>query len=226
MVNFAGGDSHDLWIDPDDTNHIVHANDSGGAVSFNAQAAQRTWTARDYPTAQFYHVDRDRARAVSRLRRAAGRQHRLRAEQHQSRRRRTGGGGGGGGRGGAPELYSPGGAEPGYIAPDPNDPDIFYAGGNNGSFLTRLNRRTGEIREVSPYPRMFSGEPSSALIERWQWTYPIIFSPSIRRCSTPSSQHVWKTTNGGQTLGHDQRRSHAPRSEDDGRRRAVRSRTT
>ncbi len=66
---------------------------------------------------------------------------------------------------------------PGHIAPDPKDPDIFYAGGNNGSFLTRLDRRTGEEREVGPYPRMFSGEPSSALVERWQWTYPIIFSP-------------------------------------------------
>ena len=27
------------------------------------------------------------------------------------------------------------------------------------------------------YPRFFSGEPSSALKERWQWTFPIVFSP-------------------------------------------------
>ena len=110
-----------------------------------------------------------------------------------------GGGGGGGGRGGAPATYSAGGAEPGYIAPDPKDPDVFFAGGNNGSFLTRLNRKTGETREVSPYPRMFSGEPSSALVERWQWTYPIIFSPVDPNVLYTSSQHVWKTTNGGQT---------------------------
>ena len=56
MVAFAGGDSHDLWIDPDDSNHIVHANDQGAAVSFNATTPQRTWTERDYPTGQFYHV--------------------------------------------------------------------------------------------------------------------------------------------------------------------------
>ena len=76
-----------------------------------------------------------------------------------------GGAGGGGGRGGAaaaPAMYSPGGAEPGYIAPDPKDPDVFFAGGNNGSFLVYTNRRTGQSREVHPYPRMFSGEPSSA----------------------------------------------------------------
>ena len=65
--------------------------------------------------------------------------------------------------------------------------------------MTRLNRRTGELREVNPYPRMFSGEPSSALMERWQWTYPIIFSPVDPNVLYTSSQHVWRTTNGGQS---------------------------
>ena len=32
----------------------------------------------------------------------------------------------------APAMYSPGGAEPGYIAPDPSDPDVFFSGSNNG----------------------------------------------------------------------------------------------
>ena len=93
------------------------------------------------------------------MRRAAGRQHRVRAEQHESRAAAAEAAAAvAAGRGGTPELYSPGGAEPGYVAPDPKDPDIFYAGGNNGSFLTRLDRRTGNLREVNPYPRMFSGE--------------------------------------------------------------------
>ena len=195
MVSFAGGDSHDLWIDPDDTSHIVHANDSGTAVSFNAQAAQRTWSARDYPTAQYYHV----------ISTAHVPYHACGAQQDgstvcvPSNTNLGGGGRGGGGRGAPPELYSPGGAEPGYIAPDPRNPDIFYAGGNNGSFLTRLDRRTGNLREVNPYPREFSGEPSSALVERWQWTYPIVFSPVDPTVLYTSSQHVWRTKNGGDT---------------------------
>jgi photosystem II stability/assembly factor-like uncharacterized protein len=194
MVNFAGGDSHDFWIDPDDTNHIVHSNDSGTAVSFNAQTQQRTWTARDYPTAQYYHV----------ISTAHVPYHVCGAQQDGSTvcvpsNTNLGGAGrgGGGGRGGAPELYSPGGSEPGYVAPDPKNPEIFYAGGNNGSFLTRLDRRTGNVREVNPYPREFSGEPSSALVERWQWTYPIIFSPVDPNVLYTSSQHVWRTKNGG-----------------------------
>ena len=198
MASFAGGDSHDLWIDPDDSKHVLHASDSGGAVTFNADSAQRTWTARDYPTAQYYHVA-----STSHVP-----YHVCGAQQDGSTvcvpsdtnlgGGRGGRGGGGGGRGAPPALYGAGGSEPGYIAPDPKDPDIFFAGGNNGSFLTRLNRRTGELREVGPYPRMFSGEPSSALVERWQWTYPIIFSPVDPTVLFTSSQHVWKTTNGGQ----------------------------
>jgi photosystem II stability/assembly factor-like uncharacterized protein len=197
MVNFAGGDSHDLWIDPDDTNHIIHSNDSGTAVSFNAQANNRTWSARDYPTGQFYH-------AVST---AHVPYHVCGAQQDSSTMCvpsnagqggfGRGGGGGGGGRGGATENYSPGGSEDGYIAADPKNIDIYYAGGNNGSFLTRLDRRTGNLREVNPYPREFSGEASSEVVERWQWTYPIIFSPADPAVLYTASQHVWRTRTGG-----------------------------
>jgi photosystem II stability/assembly factor-like uncharacterized protein len=202
MVNFAGGDSHDLWIDPDDSNHVLHSSDSGGAVTFNALSQPATFTARDYPTGQFYHVITTKHAPYH----VCGAQQDGSTVCVPSNTNLGGGfgsgsvGGRGGGRGGsAPATYSPGGAEPGYIAPDPKDPDIFFAGGNNGSFMTRLNRRTGENREVGPYPRMFSGEPSSALVERVQWTYPIIFSPVDPNVLYTATQHVWKTTNGGQT---------------------------
>ena len=96
-------------------------------------------------------------------------------------------------------FYPVGGNEDGYIAPDPKDIDVFFSGSNNGSFITRLNRRTGELREVNPYPRFFSGENSASVVERWQWTFPIIFSPVDPNILYTSSQHVWKTTNQGQT---------------------------
>jgi photosystem II stability/assembly factor-like uncharacterized protein len=187
------GDHHDLWIDVDDPQHLVIGNDGGGAVSTNGG---RRWSAQDFPTAQFYHVvttkhipfhvcgsQQDNSTAcVPSAGGFGGR-----------------GGGGGGGGGGASTMYAVGGGEPGYIAPDPKDIDVFYGGTNNGGFLTRFNRRTGQLREVNPYPRMFQGEPSSDLKERWQWTYPIIFSPVDPTVLYTSSQHVWRTTNGGQS---------------------------
>src|SRR5437764_377486 len=62
-------------------------------------------------------------------------------------------------------LYAVGGGESGYIAPDPKDPNMFYAG-SQGALLTRFDRRSGETRDVQVYPLFFSGMPASSLKER------------------------------------------------------------
>ena len=185
------GDHHDLWIDPDDPSHLVNGNDGGGAITVTDGKA---WSEEDFPTAQFYHVVTTKHIPY----------HVCGSQQDNSTACVSSGGGGGfggggGGGGGGNPLYTVGGGEPGYIAADPKDVDVFFGGTNNGGFLTRFNRRTGQLREVNPYPRMFQGEPSSDVKERWQWTYPIIFSPVDPNVLYTSSQHVWKTTNGGQT---------------------------
>jgi photosystem II stability/assembly factor-like uncharacterized protein len=186
------GDHHDLWVDPDDSEHIVDGNDGGGAISFNISSPQRTWSDQDFPTAQWYHV----------ITTAHLPFHVCGAQQDNSTLcvpSNTNAGGGGFG-GVPPEApYPVGGGEPGYIAPDRTNPDVFFAGANNGTFLTRFNRRTGERKEVGAYPRFFSGEPSKDVKERWQWTYPIIFSYVDPKVLYASSQRVWRTTNGGDT---------------------------
>jgi photosystem II stability/assembly factor-like uncharacterized protein len=186
--NGTHGDHHDLWIDPDDPRHLVSGNDGGGAISLAGGSG--SWTEQDFPTAQFYHAVTTRHVPFH----VCGSQ-----QDNSTACVASGGGFGRGGRGGGgAQLYTVGGGEPGYIAPDPKDLDVFFGGTNNGGFLTRFNRRTGQLREVNPYPRMFQGEPASAVKERWQWTYPIIFSPVDPNVLYTSSQHVWKTTNGGQ----------------------------
>ena len=191
--NSTHGDTHDIWIDPDNSEHVGMANDGGGAITYDVASPKRRWSGQEFPTEQFYHVITTRHVPY----------HVCGAQQDNSTLCLPSNSGlrrGGGGGGQAPEaFYEVGGGEPGYIAPDPRDPDVIYAGANNGSFLTRLNRRTGELREVGPYPRFFSGENSAQVVERWQWTYPIIFSPVDPTVLYTSSQHVWKTTNGGQT---------------------------
>ncbi|MGD8318933.1 MAG: glycosyl hydrolase, partial [Gemmatimonadota bacterium] len=54
-------------------------------------------------------------------------------------------------------------------------------------------------REVNPYPWFYSGEPSEDIRERWQWTFPIIFSPVDHKTLYVSSQHLWSTDDGGKT---------------------------
>ena len=159
----------------------MHANDGGGAVTFNAlDRRSRRGRARDYPTGAV--LPRRRHARTCRITCAARSRTRARSACRATAAPAAVGGArfGGGGRGAAAAAAStaPGGAEAGYIAPDPTDPDIFYAGAQQRRRSSRSSTAApARSREVSPYPRMFSGEPSSALEERWQWTYPIIFSP-------------------------------------------------
>ena len=186
------GDHHDLWIDPDNSEHVMDGNDGGGAITPNVSAgAKRAWTEQDFATAQFYHV------AVT----AHLPFHVCGSQQDNSSLCVPSDTNLRGGFGGVPPVapYQVGGGEPGYIAPHPSNPDLFFAGTNNGGFLTRYNKRTGDLKEVGPYPRFFSGEASKDVKERWQWTYPILFSPADPSVLYATSQRVWKSTNGGDT---------------------------
>ena len=205
--NGTHGDFHDLWIDPDDPTHLVVGNDGGGAVSFNTGGR---WTDLDFPTGQFYHVVTTKHVPY----------HVCGSQQDNStlctpynwNAAAFGLGGGGRRRGGGARpdsgditagamavSYVAGGGEPGYIAPDPRNTDVFYSGTNNGAYVDRYDRKTGTSREVNPYPWFYSGEPASAIRERWQWTFPIIFSPVDPATLYVSSQRLWKTSDAGQT---------------------------
>jgi photosystem II stability/assembly factor-like uncharacterized protein len=186
------GDHHDLWVDPDDPNHVIDGNDGGGAITYDIASRVPNWSAQDFPTAQWYHVSTTAHLPFH----VCGSQ-----QDNSTLCVPSNTNAGGGGFGGNPPVapYQAGGGEPGYLAPHPTDSDVFFGGTNNGSFLTRLNRRTGDFKEVGAYPRFFSGEPAKDVVERWQWTYPIIFSYVNPNVLYTSSQRVWKTTNGGDT---------------------------
>ncbi|GAG02498.1 unnamed protein product, partial [marine sediment metagenome] len=96
-------------------------------------------------------------------------------------------------------AYRAGGGEPGYIAPDPQDLDIFYSGTNNGRYIDKFNRRLGTSREVNPYPWFYSGEPANDMVERWQWTFPIVFSTIDPNTLYVSSNRLWRTSDGGKS---------------------------
>ena len=175
------GDNHDLWIDPNDPQRMINSNDGGANVSVNGGT---TWTSEDYPTAQLYHVATTKDFPYQ----VCGAQQdnsTICVQSVQTRARNI-------------EMYAVGGGESGYIAPSPTNPNVFYAG-SQGALITRYDRNTGEVRDIQPYPRFFSGEPSSALKERWQWTFPIVFNPLEPKTLYISSQHLWKTIDDGQS---------------------------
>lgn len=181
-------DSHDLWIAPDDPNRIIEANDGGANVSTDGG---RTWTDQDFATGQFYHVTTDNAFPY----RVLG------AQQDNSTVRipsRESGGGGRRGRGAGIDVESTAGGESGCIAVKPDDPDIVF-GGSYGGYLERLNHRTGKSRNVNVWPDNPMGHGAIDLRQRFQWTFPIVFSPHDPNLLYTCSQHVWKSTNEGET---------------------------
>ncbi|MGE0363891.1 MAG: glycosyl hydrolase, partial [Vicinamibacterales bacterium] len=97
-----------------------------------------------------------------------------------------------------PIFYAVGGGESGYIAPDPTDLNVFFAG-SYGGYLTRLDRETGQQRAVTIYPNNPMGYSAIDIKERFQWTFPIVFSPLDPKVLYASSQHLWRTTTGGQS---------------------------
>jgi photosystem II stability/assembly factor-like uncharacterized protein len=180
------GDNHDLWIAPNDSNRMVQGNDGGGNVSVNGG---RTWSGQGYATSQFYNVFITKHVPY----------HVCGAQQDNSTACVGSESNPGAGEGSLPPIfYSPGGGESGYIASDPNNPDVFYAG-SYGGLMTRLDRATDQRRLVNVYPNNPMGHSSEDIKERFQWTYPIVFSPVDPKILYTSSQHVFRTLNGGQT---------------------------
>ena len=170
------GDNHDLWIAPNDPKRMINGNDGGANVSFTGA---ESWTGQDYPTAQFYNA------FVT----AHVPYHVCGAQQDNSTACVS--------SAGDRALYAVGGGESGYIAPDPRNPDVFYAG-SYGGHLTRYDRRTGATRSINVWPDNPMGYSAKDIAERFQWTFPIVFSPTDPRVLYVGSQHVWKTTNEGQ----------------------------
>jgi photosystem II stability/assembly factor-like uncharacterized protein len=187
VIKTPHGDHHDLWIDPNNNRRMINSNDGGGTVTVSAG---ESWTGEEFPTAQLYHVAAtgDTPYQVC----GAQQDNTTVCVQSQAAEQSFGE------IGMFAPIYAVGGGESGYIAPDPLNPNIFYAG-SQGALLTKYNRADGATRDIQVYPLFFSGMPAAALKERWQWTYPIVFSPFDPHVIYTSSQHLWKTANEGQS---------------------------
>ncbi len=178
------GDHHDLWIDPDDPQRMVVADDGGGQVTYNGGVNWSTYM--NQPTAQFYRVTTDNHFPY----RIYG------AQQDNSTVRiasRTGGG-----SIGERDWEPTAGGESGHLAPHPDNPDIVY-GGSYGGYLARRNHQTGENRNVNIWPDNPIGRPIGEVKYRFQWNFPIFFSPHDSNTIYASANVLFKSTDEGQS---------------------------
>lgn len=183
-ANAPHGDHHDLWIDPNDNMRMVMADDGGAQVSFDGGTSWTTYF--NQPTAQFYRVTTDN-HFPYRIYGAQQDNSTLRISHRNE------------GSGITEEDWEESaGSESGWLAVDPLDNDIVY-GGNYGGLLQMLNHRTGAARNVNVYPDNPMGHGAEGMKYRFQWNFPIFFSPHNPKVLYTTSNQFHRSTNGGQS---------------------------
>src|SRR5262249_26659863 len=91
-----------------------------------------------------------------------------------------------------------GGGESGYITVDPSDSNIVYAD-DEGPFLTRFDRTTGQAQSIQQWPEDISGHPASSQKYRYTWTMPLIVSSHNPGVIYHASQYVFRSNDAGNT---------------------------
>ena len=184
------GDNHDLWIDPNDTNRIIMGNDGGACVSQNGA---ETWsTIYNQPTAQFYNIATDNEFP-----------YRIYATQQDNSAISTPSQSPSNGAILPSESEFVGSSESGTIAIDPTNHNIIYSGGigsapGGGDQLHRYDKSIGQTQVVSIWPELDSGKGLKNHKYRFQWSYPIIFSPHDSNTLYVGAEKIFKSTNGGE----------------------------
>lgn len=181
-VKVPHGDNHGLWIDPRNTKRMIASNDGGVTVSLDGGVS---WTREDnQPTAQFYHVITDTRTPYY----VYGAQQDNSTVAIASRSD--------GGSIGRENWYEVGGGEAGYIAPNPADPDIVYAGDYQGN-ITRFDRRNNQVKNIAVSAELSDARGAAPLEHRFQWTAPIVASPHDPNTIYYGGERIFKTTDGG-----------------------------
>ncbi len=190
-----GFDNHDMWIDPQDGNRMAVANDEG--ISFSMTRG-RTWNRIRLPIAQIYRVTTDTRVPYT----VCGNMQDGPSTCGPSNSKASGSNITGGAEIPRGLWYSVMGGESGAATPDPINPDIIWSTasgrGSVGGIVTRYNVRARSGRDVEVWPVNTGGHAAKDLRYRFVWDFPITISPHDNNTVYVGSQHVHRTTNGGQ----------------------------
>jgi photosystem II stability/assembly factor-like uncharacterized protein len=178
------GDDHTLWVDPTDASRMIEGNDGGATISMDGG---KSWSSiENQPTAQFYHVITDNHFPY----RIYGAQQDNTTVSIASRSDH--------GVITESDWHDVSGGESSYIAPKPRDPHVVFAGSYMGT-VTRFDDRTNQSRDVSVWLNNYDGYAAKDVPYRFQWTFPILFSPYDSNTLYVAAQYVFRTTNDGES---------------------------
>ena len=181
-IRVLHGDCHDLWINPNTPEVMIHSNDGGAHVTTNGG---KSWSSiNNQPTAEFYRVEVDN-----------GFPYRVYGCQQDNSSISVSSAGRGSGHTASDWLTW--GGESGHVAVDPRDGTIYS--GNYTGELYKFDVKRDHVRTVTHYPQLHDGLPLHQVKYRYQWNAPITLSTHNPDVLYHASQYVHRTTNGGQS---------------------------
>ena len=177
----AGGDNHDIWVDPTNADRIMVAHD--GCASFSMNRG-KTYQRIVLPIAQMYHVATDDQIPYN--------VYGNRQDGYSYK-----------GPSNSLQGYIPiglwegvGGCESGFAQPDPFDNNIVWSGCYDGG-LERYDARTGHAQDVRVWPEAGYGWAPADMKYRWYWNFPLEFSNHVKHRVYVGSQYVHKSDDNG-----------------------------
>ena len=173
----AHGDFHDVWIDPDNPDHLITGDDGG--VWYSYDAGNKWWKGENLPISQFYHVSVDMDRPYHVYGGLQDNSSWVGESQYP----------GGVTNSRWENMYNGDGF---WMFVDPADPDYIYAEYQGGE-IGRVNRRTHETRNIKPLPGYQQGKL------RYNWNTPIYLSPTRRGTIYIGAQFLFRSRDFGQT---------------------------
>ncbi|MEP6643026.1 MAG: hypothetical protein ABJA69_00915 [Acidobacteriaceae bacterium] len=178
------GDHHGLWIDPVNPNRLINGNDGGATISVDGG---KNWSSvENQPTAQFYHIAADNRFPYYLYGAQQDNSSVGIASQTDE------------GYIGREHWYPVGGGESAYIAPDPREPNIVYAGAEDGS-VTIYDHRSNKTKNIAVWPLDNSGHGASDLEHRFQWTFPLLISHHDPNVLYAGAERLFRTSDQGKT---------------------------
>jgi photosystem II stability/assembly factor-like uncharacterized protein len=173
----AHGDFHDLWIDPDNTDHII-AGDDGG-VWYSTDGGNTFLKSENLPISQFYHVSTDMADPY----------HVFGGLQDNSAWIGDSAYPGGISNSRWENLW---GGDGFWAFADTGDPNYAYVEAQGGH-VGRVNLKTLESRNIDPQQNYGEGKL------RFNWNTPIHMSPNEKGTIYIGAQFLFRSRDHGQT---------------------------
>ena len=184
LKNAPHGDHHDLWIDPNNNMRMVMADDGGAQVSNDGGDNWSTYF--NQPTAQFYRVSTDNSFPY-RIYGAQQDNSTVRIKHRTSSSSIT-----------ERDWEPSAGGESAHLAPDPKNNDIVFGGTYKG-YMMMQDHSNGQIRSVNVWPDNPAGSGAEVMKYRFNWNFPVMFSPNDPNKLYAGSNYLHVSENSGQT---------------------------